>query len=211
LIKFDRNLGRSPPVSFGCKDQPHILSSFILNLLPARWQHRCVCHSVCALGISFLLALIETPASHSDSERTAGIPAARGRQTVGRTNGRLAESGGRPADGGPENSMPARPDSNLNLNPLRSRPGGPRPGPPVLHWQQPSSFRRNLQPRRRPTVTDCPSQTPDRVGQTDGSGGPGGPRMVTDQQTVGPARRSTLGRPDSNLNARVAPTARRVD
>ncbi len=118
---------KTSPTFFGFR-------SFILNLLPARWQHRCV---MCALGISLLLARIrvETPASSSDSTSArgarAGRPAARGRQT--RTVGRR-RSDRRPADG-PEYSMPARPDSNLNARVARAPTAARgRPG----HWQ-PSS------------------------------------------------------------------------
>ena len=48
-------------------------------------------------------------------------------ERTGRTGGQTGQtdgSGGRPADGGPEYSMPARPDSNLGLQPLAG-PGQP--------------------------------------------------------------------------------------
>ncbi len=73
---------------------------------------RIVMSQTVVLGISFLLARIETPASHSDGTSAqgarAGRPAARGRQTVGQ-EGRL----GRVARGWWTGVIYA--DSNLNL------------------------------------------------------------------------------------------------
>jgi hypothetical protein len=109
------------------------------------------------------------------------------------------------SDPPPPPSRPAPPSSQVSVvnsqtvsaktSPTSS---GPLATPGVTGWricfceETKQQFLRAMKHRSRPTVTDCPSQTV-RVGRTDGSGG----RPAVDRS-----------RPDSNLNARVALTAR---
>jgi hypothetical protein len=124
-----------------------------------------------ALGISFLLARIEKPASHSDSTNARGARAGRpaaGRRSDGRTDGRL----GRAARGwwtGVLYMIPARPDSKsrtplsecaTSLSSWQLLAGGPG----RLSKSQPTSDnevgRRPPEPAYGPVVYFAPQHDP---------------------------------------------------
>jgi hypothetical protein len=86
------------------QDQPDILwffNCFLLNLLPARWQHRCVCVLVMsqtvALGISFFTGPDRNTGfplgQHERTGRTGGQTGGQAdRRSDGRTDGRLGQA-----------------------------------------------------------------------------------------------------------------------
>ncbi len=118
------------------KDQPHILWFSMVHFKSFAGPMATLAPAVCTVMSPPWNFFFAGP------DRNTGFPLGQHERTGGQTGGQVGRSdrpgtdgsGGWPADGGPEYSMPALPDSNLNLmmpQLASTAQARGRPGPPV--------------------------------------------------------------------------------